>query len=185
MKRFAIISISFFFVFVVGVVKAQKAENESKKVFRIEKKQERKELRKIEGSITTEYVKKAFYAEWGNIPNVNFKRNNFMDEATFIKNGKEITAYYDADAKLVGTTTILPFEEVPYLGQKEIKKRYPDYEVGNVIFFNDNEANDTDMILFGVQFEDADNYFVELSKGDKKIMLQVNTQGDVFFFKKL
>jgi len=41
------------------------------------------------------------------------------------------------------------------------------------------------MILYGIQFEDADNYFVELSKGTKKIVLQVNTDGVVFFFKQL
>jgi len=39
--------------------------------------------------------------------------------------------------------------------------------------------------LYGVQFEDADNYFVELSKGIKKNVLQVNTEGVVCFFKQL
>jgi hypothetical protein len=41
------------------------------------------------------------------------------------------------------------------------------------------------MILYGIQFEDQDNYFVELSKASKKIVLQVNPEGAVFFFKDL
>ena len=43
----------------------------------------------------------------------------------------------------------------------------------------------TDMILYGLQFEDQDNYFVELTKGKDKIVVQVTPEGDVFFFKQL
>ena len=38
------------------------------------------------------------------------------------------------------------------------------------------------MMLYGQQFADADNYFVELSKDNKKIVLQVNMSGEVFYF---
>lgn len=37
----------------------------------------------------------------------------------------------------------------------------------------------------GVQFEDTDNYFVELAKGTSKIVLQVSTTGDLIIFKQL
>jgi len=40
-------------------------------------------------------------------------------------------------------------------------------------------------MLYGAQFEDADNYFVELSKDKNKLVLQVNNEGIVFFLKKL
>ncbi len=62
---------------------------------------------------------------------------------------------------------------------------YKDYTIGPVVFYDDNEANSTDMILYGEQFEDADNYFVELSKGTKKIVVQVSPEGVVYFFKQL
>ena len=39
--------------------------------------------------------------------------------------------------------------------------------VDTVIFFEDNNVNDTDMLLYGNQFSDADNYFVELSNNKK------------------
>lgn len=38
------------------------------------------------------------------------------------------------------------------------------------------------MILYGQQFADEDNYFVELVKGSKKIVLRSNMAGDVSFF---
>jgi hypothetical protein len=54
-----------------------------------------------------------------------------------------------------------------------------------VIFYDDNEHNDNDMMLYGIQFEDEDNYFVELSKGSKQIVLQVTPEGNIFFFTEL
>ena len=41
------------------------------------------------------------------------------------------------------------------------------------------------MIMYGVQFDDADNYFVELSKGSSKIVVKVDMKGEVTFFKQL
>ena len=41
------------------------------------------------------------------------------------------------------------------------------------------------MVMYGIQFDDSDNYFVELTKGTGKIVLRVNPGGTVFFFKKL
>jgi hypothetical protein len=93
--------------------------------------------------------------------------------------------FYDIDGILVGTTQIKTFGDVPVKGQQAIKKNYKDYTIGQVVFYDDNEANDTDMKLYGMQFDDKDNYFVELLKGTNKIVVQVNTEGDVFFFKDL
>ena len=101
------------------------------------------------------------------------------------RENSQMKAFYDINSKLVGTTQTKTFADVPIKGQEQIKKDYKDYTVGTVIFFDDNEANSTDMILYDIQFDDADNYFVELSKGTKKIVVQVNTEGDLFFFKDL
>lgn len=134
----------------------------------------------------SEIAKSKYYADFGNVPDVKWKRVGTFDEAAFTKDGKEMKAFYDIDGKLVGTTTIKTFADVPAKGQKEIEAKYKDYSIGQqVVFFDDNEANETDMILYGVQFDDEDNYFVELTKGTKKIILQVNSEGEVFFFKQL
>lgn len=66
--------------------------------------------------------------------------------------------------------------------QKRRLKKYKGYTADAVIYFDDNEYNDTDMILYGQQFADEDNYFVELVKGSKKIVLRSNMAGDVSFF---
>jgi hypothetical protein len=179
MKKLAISTLVFLFAFTL--VQGQTKSTETKK----EQKTARVALKNLEGTNVNEMSKDNFAKDFGNLPNVQWKRVNTYDEATFTKDGKEMKAFYDFDAKLVGTTTHITFADVPATGQKEIKKQYKDYTVESVVFFDDNEASSTDMILYGTQFEDSDNYFVELAKGNNKIVLQVNSSGDVFFFKQL
>jgi len=72
---------------------------------------------------------------------------------------------------------------LPENAQKRIKKEYPGYDATAVIKFDDNEANDMDMILYGMSFNDADNYFVELNKDNKIIVVKVDMEGQVSYFK--
>ena len=92
---------------------------------------------------------------------------------------------FDYHQNLVGTTETVNFTDLPAKGQQEINKRYADFKIGQVIFFDDNEWNETDMIMYGSQFNDADNYFVELSKGNDKIVVRVDVPGYVYYFTKL
>ena len=143
-------------------------------------------LKKLEGKEINSMAKDNFVKEFGNIPNVKWVRSANFDEATFLQKGKEMKAYFGYDGKFVGTTTHVTFADLPASAQSEIKTRYKDYTIDPVIvFFDDNELNETDMLLYDTQFDDADNYFVLLTKGSKKIILQVNTEGTVFFFKEL
>lgn len=150
-----------------------------------EKRKEKKELRKLEGKEASFQAKQAFIREFGNIPVSQWRRTANFDEATFSKNGKPTTAFFDADATLVGTTSHKTFADIPANAQKYINKKYHGYTKSDVMLFDDNELNKTDMILYGNQFDDADNYFVELKKDNKAIVLQVNMNGDVSFFKQL
>lgn len=155
-----------------------KVENGIKK----KKREARKELRKLEGTEVAYQSKQAFYTDFGDVPNADWKRTRNFDEVAFSQNGQTVTAYYDASSKLVGTTSVKSFNDLPAKAQQTINDRYAGYVKGPVVFFNDNEANETDMILMGTQFEDADNYFIELSKDGKTIVLQITMDGDVMYF---
>jgi hypothetical protein len=185
MKRLAILSMTFLFVLSVLVGQAIKAENPQTKETKKEQKSEKKALKRLEGNKVSEIAKDNFKTDFGAIPDVQWKRAGTFDEAVFTKNGKQMKAYYDIEGMLVGTTEPVTFAEVPMKGQQEIKTKYKDYTVGPVIFFDDNEKNETDMILYGVQFDDEDNWLVELIKGTKKIVVKVDKTGLVTFFKEL
>ncbi len=146
-----------------------------------ESKAEKKEMQKMDKHFVSNLSKDAFYADFGKIPRVSWENELGFDIALFTKDGKDYKAFYDFNSKLVGTTTLKTFTDLPERAQEDIKKHYKDYTVDKVVFFKDNEANDADMLLYGTQFSDADNYFVEMSNKTKNIVLQVNSNG-VFFF---
>ena len=196
MKKLIVLSMAFFFSFsfVFGQIKQQEKEviketkkeiKEGKGDVKLEKKDlksEKKELTHLEGNDVSDISKDNFYADFGNVPDVKWERDGIFDRATFTKDGKEVMAYYDFDAGLVGTTHHVTFADIPEKGQSKIEKDYKDYDVQAVIFYNDNEVNDSDMILYGTQFAHEDNYFVEMAKDNKMIILRVNPSGEVFYF---
>jgi hypothetical protein len=150
-----------------------------------EKKGQRKELRKLKGNEVSYQAKQEFISDFGNIPVASWERLDNFDEADFIKDGQAMSAFYDEDAKLVGTTTNKTFGDLPEKAQKYISEKYRDYSVDGIILFDDNEQNGTDMILYNLQFEDVDSYFVELKKDNKKIVVQVREDGDVSYYIRL
>jgi hypothetical protein len=186
MKKLGILVMTFLFAMSIVLGQTQKADKEKTKETKKETKTERIALKKLEGSDVSTVAKSNFSSDFKEAKNVEWKRVETYDKASFTdKDGKKMSAFYDIDGNLVGTTQYKTFADIPENGQKEIKKNYKDYTIGQVVFYDDNENNDTDMILYGIQFEDQDNYFVELTKEKNKIILQVNPSGEVFFFKQL
>lgn len=150
-----------------------------------EKKSLRMELRKLEGQDVNEATKDQFAIDFGKVSDVKWTRSKYYDEATFMNNGAPLTAFYDSKSQLVGTTRHEKFADLPAKIQNSINNKYKEYAIGQVLYYQDNEQNDTDMILFGRQFEDADSYFVEVSKDAKNSLLQVAKNGDISYFSKL
>lgn len=168
-------------IFVAGV-QAQTAMLYAKTEKKIERKEERKSLRKLNGHVVSEAAKLQFFTDFGKIPGAIWKRLANFDEATFKNDGKVITVFYDDEAKLVGSTSASAFTNLPVKAQKFINKEYKDYSKGDVIFFDDNEKNETDMLLYDLQFDDEDSYFVQLKKANKTIIVLVSKSGEVSYF---
>ncbi len=186
MKRLTLILLAILFGSVTVFEQAQaKQSKEAKKEARKEARIEKISLRRMNGADVNVVAKNNFITDFGKIPNVQWRRTDYLDEARFTKNGKPIVAYYEFDGKLVGTTEHKTFADLPINAQNEIRSKYRDYSIGPVIFFDDNELNETDMVLYGMQFDDKDNYFVELTKGARKMMVRVDMEGFVSFFKDL
>lgn len=148
-------------------------------------KHERKVLRKLEGNDVSYQAKQQFLIDFNNAAIISSERNENYDEFTFKKAGVITKAYYDADATLIGTIQMKTFSDLPARAQQNIKKWYDGYTTTEVLLFDDNEANQTDMILYGTQFDDQDSYFVELKKDTKKIVVHVTMDGDAAYFTQL
>lgn len=159
-----------------------KPSKEERKEIRKEKKDERITLRKSDSNDINYQSKEQFYRSYGDRPDVLWSKGKYFDQALFNKDGVMTTAYFDFDAQLVGTTATKNFADLPVSAQNEINKEYKDYTVKQVIFFDDNEDVDADMVLYGSQFNGTDNYFVELKKDNKEVVLQVTMDGLVGYF---
>lgn len=133
----------------------------------------------------SELTKKQFATDFPDARNVRFERTKNFDEVSFWNGKKKLRAYYDSRSALVGTTENKTFADLPENAQEKIKKDYPGFQVLDVILYDDNEDNDTDMVLYGTTFMDADNYFVELKKGPRTNVLKVDLDGNISFFKSL
>ncbi len=187
MKKIIILPIAF--LVTLSTAMGQNDKTEMARVTRPRKASEiRTESAPAKASATVrapEIVMNNFYSDFGEISNVRWSRESNFDVAQFSKAGRKLKAYYDPDGILVGTTEQKTFSDLPLKVQDRIRDKYKDYSIGPVIFFHDNEMNETDMSLWETQFADQDNYFVEMMKGSEKIILRVDTQDEVFFFTKL
>lgn len=125
----------------------------------------------------------AFYQDFREATDAHWTPGRTMDRVDFVLNGRNLSAYYDQQANLIGTTSQRAWEDLPDRARKEITKRYPGYTPRDVIFFEDNTYNETDMILYDNRFDDADNYFVQLSDGARELVLQVSPEGNISVFR--
>jgi len=189
MKNLTISFVALFFAF--GVCQGQTqdiknyASNMEKKEKRIERRTEHKEMRKLAVNNVSDFSLKSFNTDFGANSSVSWSRSDHFDEALFLKNGQETKAYYDFEGNLVGTTTTKAFKDLPERGQKIIAKSYAGFSVESVLLYDFNKLSNSQMILFYEQYVDSKNYFVQLSNGKERIVLQVTPVGQVFYFKKI
>lgn len=159
-------------------------QNEKKQLSK-EKQAIRKEERKINNAEVSYQTKQQFASDFPQAKDISYSRYQNIDEVHFTLNAVAEKAYYDADAQLIGTVFQKNVADLPATALNNINKNFKDYSIARVIMFDDNENNETDMWLYGQQFADADNYFVELTKGAKKEVVKVNLDGEVSFFSEM
>ena len=162
------------------------AQNNNAKQVKMEGSDTKKELRKehkVESRNEVSYFTRSHFAkDFPGAKNVSFETTSDFDKVSFLSGTKNLTAYYDYRNKLVGTTQNKTFADLPGKAQKEILKKYGDYTIAGIIRY---DYNDTDLILYGASFDNTDNYFVELKKGDKAIVAKVDLAGYISYFSEM
>ena len=162
-------------------------DRKDRKEARIERREARKEHRRERrlenGGEVSILTRSQFAIDFPDAKNVRFEKTQNFDEVSFMSGKKKLRAYYDYENNLVGTTHKKTFANLPENAQKEILKKYAGYTIAGIIKYDDNESNETDMIMDGTSFDDGDNYFVELKNDNKDIIVKVDPSGYVSFFK--
>ena len=202
MKKVAILAVMILFAFTTLQVRAQEDEKravkETKKELkdarkdskgdlkdvRKELKEDRKDLRKARRSQVSDQSKRQFETDFGKIPDARWSRTDLYDKVVFKKEGKAQTAFYGDDYKLIAVSMFKTFADLPPKGQSKIKKAFKDYVVGAIYYIDSYSTPDASLMYYGIPLEN-DYYFVELTNGTKKILVRVDTNGYVQFFKQL
>lgn len=155
--------------------------NHDKKMVREvrEEKQQLKELNNIPDAIMQK-----FNANFPKAQNVAWSVPANYVQVDFTSNGKHRAAYYDYNNHLIGTSHFLSYSMLPENGRARIARDYKGYTPVKTMFYDDNEDNDLNMILFDMPIE-KDSYFVQLKNGAKQIVVQVDTDGEVSYFSDL
>lgn len=152
--------------------------NEGKKT-----KAERKEIRRESNAEVSVFTQNQFYQDFPDATNIRYEKTANFDEVAFNSGKSDMRAYYDIRSNLVGTTETKTFADLPENAQRNIEKKYGDYNIERVFKYDDNEANDVDLTMFDMAFDSGDNYFVILNRDNQRLILQVDMAGNVSFFK--
>lgn len=165
-----------------GLAVVKKDEKNTRHELREEKKEAREVKKEIALTSPDYNTAQQFMRDFPDAKDVHWSKKDFEKASFLDKNGKRLYAFYDYYSQLIGTVSDATYDGLPAAAKKSIARYYPGYTPQAVILFDDNEDNTTDMILYERRFEDADNYFVEMAKGDKKIVLMVSMDGEVSYF---
>lgn len=168
------------------LIEKRDLHNEKRQINK-EEKSMRKEERTERREEVTYQTREEFRSDFPDAQDVGYMVGTNFDEVAYRLGGRSYTAYYNNQAELIGTTSQVKFNELPADARREITRKYLDkgYNADRVILFDDNELVPTDMWLYDRAFDDADNYFIELSKLDKKFVLEVDMRGNVSFYRDL
>jgi hypothetical protein len=128
------------------------------------------------GNNISSSVKKRFQQDFGSFAVVKWEKSGSYAKGTFNRNGSAVSAWYDKDAKLVGTSSARSFSDMPGKAREKINSVYSDYHVVSVQGFDSVRGNKS----IG-----APNWLVELSDGTAKIIVKVNTSGETTLVKKI
>jgi hypothetical protein len=193
MKKSIIASVASFLISIVAHAQlasvAIPTEILSEKYNAPEIKKETKAVRKTPPAVLlyepTAATLSSFNVDFGDFPVDQWSLIDNFSVASFTQDGQSKCAYYDFNNNLVAITTEVHFADLPANARDHIANKYADYKASEVLYYDDNESNETDLVLYGQSLQDEDSYFVELENSAEKIVLHVSLNGDVSLFKKI
>ncbi|TXI31416.1 MAG: hypothetical protein E6Q58_05195 [Niabella sp.] len=120
MKRLILLVLPF--VAGLNLIQAQTTttNRETAKILRHEKREQKKELKHLEGDDVADQSKSQFLANFGNIKDAAWRRSKYFDEVSFFNPETKLktTAFYDDMSSLVGTTAVVGFNSLPERGRR-------------------------------------------------------------------
>lgn len=174
MKKLLVGSLTFLFVLGLTQFIARSATNGT--VIAKETKYSANYSKGFEVGSVSSLTRKRFKADFGTYSTAVWEKSRTLDKVTFTKDGSKMVAYYNVHSRLVGISTDADSSLIPDQTLTEIRAMYKNYNIGSVIFFDNNETNATSKLVYGTTLKE-ENYLIELSGESNKIIIRVNLKG--------
>jgi hypothetical protein len=111
-----------------------------------------------------------FATAFSDAKNVSWISNGKFDKVTFDLNNETITAFYNEDGDLIGTSKKVSFDKLPKAALETITTRYtfPDYQIVECIEFSSENGEK--------------EYYTSFSTDDSIVVLEIMENGRVSVF---
>jgi len=103
----------------------------------------------------------SFNKSFKNATEVNWTISHTFYKANFALNGQYVSAYYDADGKMIALTRNISSVQLPIVLQANLKKNYENFWISD---------------LFEVTNEEGTSYYVTIENADTTMILKSNNQ---------
>jgi hypothetical protein len=103
----------------------------------------------------------SFNKSFKNATEVSWTVNNNFYKANFALNGQYVSAYYDAEGKMMAITRNISSTQLPIALQANLKKNYENFWISD---------------LFEMTNDEGTSYYVTIENADTKIILKSNNQ---------
>ena len=117
----------------------------------------------------TSPLKVKFAREYADAENIVWSSSAHFKKATFRKDGVEMTAFYNRWNEYVATTQLVEITQLAPTAIKNLIKRFPGYQMGQIIRFSGNDVayfvnlrNEKENFLVIITADDSVGYFKDL-----------------------
>ena len=112
-----------------------------------------------------------FSSDFRGAENVNWTVTSKFTKAVFELDDKKMEAFYSTNGEFMGVSTAIHFSKLPKKAIKKLAIQYPPaiYKLQECIEFTNTE--------------EEKNYYVSFLTEKGKVILQINSYGDISFFK--
>ncbi len=118
-----------------------------------------------------------FNADFADAKNVVWTVSKNFQKAEFVNEGVKMTAFYNLQGQFVALTQSIDSKAIPAITQLEIAEKYKGYAVKDVIVLQNNTETNPDA--------DEAAYFVDLKSDTKEVLVRINADAHVEFYKEV
>ncbi len=131
------------------------------------------------------FAENNFQSKYQAAVNVKWTVTNQFQKAAFTMNGVKMAAFFDANGDYIATTQYVGVEKLPAVSKGKLKKFYGDYSVGEVVRYDFDGQEDSNLYMLTGKRNYNTIYFASLKNGKEEMVVKITPDGDVSFLKDL